>query len=142
MTRLRNIAALFLTRMFRMAAYGTVGVILALYLSAVGLSNDKLGMLLTLTLLGDALVSLAVTRWADRIGRRFMLLASCLLMILSGVVCGLVHQPSFVLLLLAATIGVISPSGNEVRQVPQQSPTSNTPQMHGSYVLHPLGCQR
>ncbi|GIL58127.1 hypothetical protein Vafri_12982, partial [Volvox africanus] len=110
----RDIAVLFLARTVRQAAYGTVGVILALYLRAVGLTNNQLGVLLTLTLLGDSIISLAVTRWADRIGRRFMLVSSCLLVILSGLVYGEVLQPSFGLLLVAATVGVLSPSGNEV----------------------------
>ncbi|GLI65707.1 hypothetical protein VaNZ11_009219 [Volvox africanus] len=110
----RDIVVLFLARTVRQAAYGTVGVILALYLRAVGLTNDQLGILLTLTLLGDSVISLAVTRWADRIGRRLMLVSSCLLVILSGLVYGEVLQPSFGLLLVAATVGVLSPSGNEV----------------------------
>jgi MFS family permease len=99
-----------------MIAYGTVGVILALYLNAVGLSNDQLGLLLTLTLLGDSVISLGVTRWADRVGRRVMLTSSCLLMVFAGVVYGEVLRPSFGILLAAATVGVLSPSGNEVRQ--------------------------
>ncbi|EFJ50190.1 hypothetical protein VOLCADRAFT_89065 [Volvox carteri f. nagariensis] len=114
MSARRDIAVLFLTRTVRLTAYGTIGVILALYLSAIGLGNDQLGILLTLTLLGDSVISLAVTRWADRIGRRFMLISSCLLMVLSGLVYGEVSHPSFALLLVAATIGVLSPSGNEV----------------------------
>ncbi|GLC44046.1 hypothetical protein PLESTF_001676400 [Pleodorina starrii] len=110
----RDITMLFVTRTVRMVAYGTIGVILALFLNAVGLSNEQLGILLTLTLLGDSIISLAVTRWADRVGRRFMLGSSCLLMIFAGVVYGDASRPSFALLLVAATLGVLSPSGNEV----------------------------
>jgi MFS family permease len=65
-----------------------------------------------MTLFGDTIVSLGITTTADRIGRKWMLIIGAALMILGGVVFALTD--SFVLLLLAATVGVISPSGNEV----------------------------
>jgi MFS family permease len=67
---------------------------------------------LTLTLVGDTVISLWITTNADRIGRKRMLLASAVLMILAGVLFALTRN--YFLLVLAATIGVISPSGNEV----------------------------
>ncbi|PNH08187.1 hypothetical protein TSOC_005275 [Tetrabaena socialis] len=108
-----NIAVLFLTRAVRIFACGTSGLVLALYLNAVGLRDTQIGVLLTLTLVGDAAISFAVTRWADSLGRRAMLVSSCVLMVLAGLVYGQATHPSFVLLLLAATVGVLSPSGNE-----------------------------
>jgi MFS family permease len=65
-----------------------------------------------LTLLGDTLISLWITTNADRIGRKRMLLAGAGLMIFAGALFAVTRN--FYLLLLAATIGVISPSGNEV----------------------------
>lgn len=103
---------LFATRMIRLFGYGLLSVVLVLHLAAVGLSEREIGLLLTLTLLGDALLSLWITTRADRLGRRRMLLASAALMTLAGVV--FASSQSFGLLLLAATVGVISPSGNEV----------------------------
>jgi MFS family permease len=103
---------LFSARILRLFAYGFLSVILALYLSEIGLSNVSIGLLLTLTLLGDTVISLWITTNADRIGRRRMLIAGAVLMILAGVI--FVITRDFYLLLLAATIGVISPSGNEV----------------------------
>lgn len=103
---------LFATRVVRLFAYGFVSVILVLYLIAVGLSEAQIGVLLTLTLLGDTLMSLGFTTNADRLGRRRMLLVGAGLMILAGGAFAFTHN--FWLLLLAATIGVISPSGNEV----------------------------
>ena len=78
----------------------------------MGLSEAEIGLLLTLTLLGDTAISLWITTNADRIGRRRMLLVGAALMVMAGVV--FVLTRTFVLLLAAATIGVISPSGNEV----------------------------
>jgi MFS family permease len=86
--------------------------VLLLYLSAVGLSSGRIGLLLTLTLLGDTAISLWLTTTADRIGRRKMLQIGALLMVFAGVV--FASTSDFWLLLLAATVGVISPSGNEV----------------------------
>src|SRR3972149_3696654 len=103
---------LFSTRILRLFAYGFLSVILALYLSQLGLSVVNIGLLLTLTLLGDTVISLWITTHADRIGRRRMLIAGAALMILAGIL--FVATSNYFLLVLAATFGVISPSGNEV----------------------------
>lgn len=103
---------LFSTRILRLFGYGFLSVILALYLSQLGLSEVNIGLLLTLTLLGDTLISLWITTNADRIGRQRMLVVGAILMILATVI--FTTSSNFYLLLLAAVIGVISPSGNEV----------------------------
>src|SRR2546430_4232672 len=69
-------------------------------------------MLLTLTLLGDTVISLYLTTQADRIGRRRMLIGGAILMAGAGLAFAL--SSNFLFLVLAGTIGVISPSGNEV----------------------------
>jgi MFS family permease len=107
-----DIGLLFATRILRMFGYGFLAVVLVLYLSAIGLSGGQTGLLLALTLLGDAGVSLWLTTHADRIGRRRVLLVGAILMLLAGL--AFVATPVFAVLLVAATIGVISPSGNEV----------------------------
>ena len=112
LTRNSDIALLFATRILRMFGYGFLAVVLVLYLAAIGLSGGEVGLLLGLTLLGDAAVSLWLTTHADRIGRRRVLLVGSVLMLLAGV--AFVATPVFAVLLVAATIGVLSPSGNEV----------------------------
>jgi MFS family permease len=103
---------LFGTRILRLFAYGFLSVILALYLSKLGLSEVNIGLLITLTLLGDTAVSLWITTQADRIGRKGMLITGAALMILAAVIFATTRN--FYLLLAAATFGVISPSGNEI----------------------------
>src|SRR4030042_818114 len=103
---------LFSTRIARMFAYGFLSVVLFLYLVQVGLSETRIGLLLTLTLMGDTLISLLITTRADRIGRRRMLIVGAGLMVWAGVLFALTRN--FTLLLIAATVGVISPSGYEV----------------------------
>src|SRR5437879_1143947 len=71
---------LFLTRFTRLFAYGALSVVLVFYLNSIGLSESRIGLLLTLILLGDTLVSLVLTTQADRIGRRRMLIIGSFLM--------------------------------------------------------------
>jgi MFS family permease len=103
---------LFATRGTRLFAYGLLSVILVLYLSETGLTDAEIGLLLTLTLLGDTALSLWITTAADRLGRRRMLILGALLMFLAGLL--FATSRNFAVLLVAATLGVISPSGNEV----------------------------
>jgi len=103
---------LFATRILRMFGYGLLSVVLVLYLIALGISGAMVGVILTLTLVGDAAISLWLTTHADRLGRRRILVAGAALMLIAGIAFAIAHDPW--ILLLAATIGVISPSGNEV----------------------------
>jgi MFS family permease len=103
---------LFLTRSVRLFAYGSLSLILVFYLTGLGLTEPQTGMLFTLTLLGDTLISLYLTTRADRIGRRRMLIIGAVLMAAAGVAFACTSNLLF--LIIAGTIGVISPTGNEV----------------------------
>lgn len=103
---------LFATRGVRMFAYGFLSVVLVLYLKAVGLKEEQIGFLLTMTLLGDTVISLWITTVADRIGRKRMLILGASLMALVGSVFAVTGN--FLLLVIVATIGVLSPSDKEV----------------------------
>jgi len=108
----RDAWLIFGTRAVRMFGYGLVSVVLVLYLAALGIAAPAIGLLLALTLLGDAAISLWLTTHADRVGRRRVLIVGAVLMLGAGA--GFAATNIFVVLALAATIGVISPSGNEV----------------------------
>jgi MFS family permease len=103
---------LFVTRFTRLFAYGSLSVILVFYLVSLGLSESQSGLVLTLTLAGDIAVSLYLTTRADRFGRRRMLLVGAILMVLAGLAFALTSNLMY--LIIAGTIGVISPSGHEV----------------------------
>ena len=107
-----DIALLFSTRVIRLFCYGFLSVVLALYLADVGLTETQIGLLFTLTLAGDAVISLRLTTSADRWGRRKTLRVGAMLMAGAGI--AFVLTRNYVVLLLAAIIGVISPSGNEI----------------------------
>jgi MFS family permease len=108
----KDIPLLFTTRIIRMFGYGFLSVVLALYLAQRGLSEGEIGLLLTLTLAGDAAITLWLTTTADRMGRRRMLIFGAGLMIMAGVIFSLTGN--YILLVVTAIIGVISPSGNEI----------------------------
>ncbi len=110
-TRL-DVALLFSARSIRLFAYGALSVVLALYLHGAGLSSGSIGLLFTLTLFGDAGISLWITTTADRIGRKRMLLLGAGLMVMAGIVFSVTDDMT--LLVIAGIIGVISPSGNEI----------------------------
>lgn len=108
----RDARLLFATRIVRLFAYGFLSLQLVLYLSALGLDDHRIGLLLSLTLAGDVIISLYLSTRADAIGRRRTLIAGALLMVVAAAAFASTH--TFLLLVAAATIGVISPSGNEV----------------------------
>ena len=102
---------LFASRVVRLFAYGFLSIILALHLAAVGMTDRQIGFVLTLTLVGDAALSLLVTQIADRVGRRRLLVASASLMIFAGATFAITSDPR--LLVVAAFIGTLSPTGHE-----------------------------
>src|ERR1700736_1839162 len=103
---------LFGTRVIRMFAYGFLSVVLVLYLAQVGMSEGFIGLLRSLTLMCDAAISLWMTTSADRVGRRRILMVGAALMLLAAVL--FAGTDRVALLLIAAVVGVISPSGYEV----------------------------
>ena len=108
----RNIVLLFITRTLRLFGYGFLSVVLALYLIDSGFDDVLMGLLFSLTLVGDAGISLLLTTTADRFGRKKTLIIGAILMMAAGIAFILTSNP--LLLIIAAIIGVISPSGNEI----------------------------
>lgn len=108
----RDVRLLFATRVARLFGYGFLAVVLVLYLAELGVAESSIGVLLTATLLGDTAISFWMTTRADRLGRRRMLRLGALLMIAGGVI--FASTDAFAILLAAAIVGVISPSGGEV----------------------------
>jgi len=95
-----------------MAAYGSLSVVMVLYLSQIGLSDYQIGLLITLTLIGDAVISLWITTHADSISRKKMLLLGSFLMAVGGL--AFLLTTNYLLLIFTATLAVISPTGKEI----------------------------
>jgi MFS family permease len=95
-----------------MFSNGAVGLVMILYLARLGFDAGAIGLLIALSMLGNTLMSLVLTTRADIWGRRRILVASALLM--SGASLVFALSDNFVFLVLAATIGVIAPTGGDV----------------------------
>lgn len=102
---------IIISRTCRMFAFGAVSLTIALFFSELGFSDFRIGLFMTLTLLGDVVLGLVITLMADGLGRRRVLLAGGLLMAVSGVAFSIFEN--FWILLLAAVVGVVSASGGD-----------------------------
>jgi MFS family permease len=106
-------AALLLeTRAVRAFGDGVVSVVLAAYLAAVGLSDVRIGLVVTATLLGSAALTLVVGLRGHRFPRRRLLQLVSLLMVATGL--GFAAATSFWPLALVAFLGTLNPSGGDV----------------------------
>ena len=103
----RDTKLLCLQRFTRLFAYGASTLILALYLSSLGSSDARIGLFMTLTLLGDVVISFLRTLVADGLGRRRILVLGAALMSASGVIFAI--SGNYWILVAASIFGVISP---------------------------------
>jgi predicted MFS family arabinose efflux permease len=103
---------LVLARGLRGFADGMVSVLLASYLLDLGFSAGQVGVLITGTLLGSALLTLAVGMMGGRFSARLILLGSSMLMLATAV--GFFGFTEFWPLLLIAIVGTLNPSGGDV----------------------------
>lgn len=107
----RDAWLIILARCCRMIAYGASSLILALFFNELQVSDSRIGLFLTLTLVGDVILSLGVSLVADRFGRRRTSAAGALLMILAGGTFAL--SENYWILLPAAVVGVLSATGGD-----------------------------
>lgn len=103
---------LLVTRALRGFADGVVSVLLAGYLSALGLPAFQIGAIVTGTLLGSAALTLGVGLLGGRLGKRTLLVASSALMLATGL--GFLGVTAFVPLLVVAVVGTLNPSAGDV----------------------------
>jgi MFS family permease len=94
-----------------MFAYGSSSLVLALFFAELNVSDEHIGLFMTLTLAGEVVLSLLLTLVADKVGRRRTLFAGSVLMIISGATFALCEN--YWVLLLAAVVGVISATGGD-----------------------------
>ncbi|KAH6877103.1 major facilitator superfamily domain-containing protein [Thelonectria olida] len=107
----RDAWLVILSRSCRMFAFGAVSLTIALFFSELGFSDFRIGLFMTLTLLGDVVLGLLITLMADGLGRRRVLFAGGLLMAFSGAVFSLMEN--YWILLIAAVLGVVSAGGGD-----------------------------
>ncbi len=105
-------AVLLHTRALRALGDGTISVILAAYLTTIGLSDVRIGIVVSMTLLGSAALTLVVGLRGHAYPRRRLLSIVAVLMVATGV--GFATFTSFWPLAVIGLIGTLNPSGGDV----------------------------
>lgn len=98
-------------RTIRTFAYGFLSVILAIYLKLVGFNELYIGLILTATLVNSVIFTLVASFYADRMGRRKMLIVYAALMSISGAI--FFVTTNYIALIVSAFIGTINVTGTE-----------------------------
>lgn len=99
-------------RIVRTFSYGFLSVILAIYLKLIGFNDILIGIVLTATLVNSVFFNLFSSAYADKIGRRKILVLYAILMIISSIV--FFVTDNYVALVIAALVGTINVTGSEV----------------------------
>jgi MFS family permease len=102
---------LLAARTLRTFAYGFLSVVLAVYLKLVGFNDLSIGIILSATLINSVFFTLIASFYADRIGRRKVLIVYSALMSTSGLV--FFVTSNYVALIISAFIGTINVTGTE-----------------------------
>jgi len=103
---------ILVVRSLRAFGDGYVAVLLPVHLSLLGYGALAIGAISTATLLGSALLTIALGMSAHRVKRRRALLAASILMAMTGF--AFAGLTAFVPLLLIAFVGTINPSSGDV----------------------------
>ena len=103
---------LIAARALRGFADGFASVLLARYLVALGFSGVQVGVIVTATLLGSAVLTLLAGFRLTRYGARRVLLAACALMAVTGL--GFGTFTMFTALVIVGFVGTLNPSGGDV----------------------------
>ena len=104
-------ALIVASRGLRSFAYGMLAVLLAVALTAAGISPPAIGAIITVSLAGDFCGTYLIGLNADRWGRRRTLIVLALLMAATGAVFGL--TAFYPLLLIAAFFGTLGTTASE-----------------------------
>jgi len=73
-------------RMIRAFSYGFLSIVLAIYLKFIGFNDVFIGFVLTATLVNSVVFTLFTSFYADRIGRRKILIIFAALLSISGTI--------------------------------------------------------
>ncbi len=135
----RNGRLLFLSRTVRAFGYGFLSITLGIYLDLLGFSAVAIGFLLMAALANSIFFNLLASIYADRWGRRKLLVAIASLMALSGIMFYLTDN--YLVMVVAAFIGTINVTGTEASSflsieqaiVPQTCPPEKRNTAFGLY---------
>jgi MFS family permease len=100
------VALVFGAKTSRTFCYGFLGIVFPLYLGTLGVSSAGIGMSITCTLAGSAVLTWAVRRPAERLGARAALLGLAGLSVVAGTILLVTRDPRLVV--LAAMLGNVA----------------------------------
>lgn len=98
-------------RILRTFAYGFLSIVISIYLKLIGFDGFLIGLILTSTLINSVIFTLVASFYADRIGRRKMLVIYAIMMAISGVI--FFVTSNYIALIVAGLIGTINVTGTE-----------------------------
>ena len=129
-----DLRLIFLVQAVRASLYGFSSILIGSSLAASGLDATAVGAIFTAMLLGMAIASLAVGRWAESFGRRRAYVALLTVMGVAGAVFAMTG--SVPILVLAALTGTLSTDPNESGPITtlEQSMLASTPPRERSRV--------
>ncbi|MGQ0638983.1 MAG: MFS transporter [Nitrososphaerota archaeon] len=102
---------LLIARIVRTFAYGFLSIVLAIYLKLIGFDEILIGLVLSATLVNSVIFTLIASFYADKIGRRKVLIIYAFLMSVSGVI--FLATDNYIALIAAALMGTINVTGSE-----------------------------
>lgn len=105
-------AVLLQARALRALGDGALSVVLVTYLTRLGLGPAQSGIVIALTLIGSAALTMAVGVCGHAIERRRLLRAVSLLMVATGI--GFAAATGFWMVAVVAFFGTLNPSGGDV----------------------------
>lgn len=98
-------------RIIRAFSYGFLSIVLAIYLKSIGLSDIMVGLVISATLVNSIVFTMVASFYADRIGRKKILILYAVMMAVSGAI--FLVTDNYVALIIAALIGTINVTGAE-----------------------------
>ena len=112
LTWLSDDGRLILTaRIIRTFGYGFLSVVLSIYLALLGFNGVQIGLILSTSLINSILFNVIASYYADKLGRRRLLIIYSLLMFSSGII--FFVTDNYIALIVAAFIGTINVTGSE-----------------------------
>jgi MFS family permease len=105
------VTAVYAAKTARTTAYGFLGIALPVYLAELGLGPGEIGVAVSLTLVGSAVLTLAVRRPAERLGARAALVGLSLLSVLAAGLLLVSREPWLVV--AAAMLGNVAVATGE-----------------------------
>ena len=108
----RSATILIAARGVRAFGDGITALVLPAYLAGLGMSALQIGVVVTATLLGSAVLTLAVGLLSHRARTRTLLLAACALMLGTGLAFS--QARTFWPLVVVGFVGTLNPSGGDV----------------------------